>query len=285
MRCGALATGVLLFAVLTPSASYAGTTCPPGTVVAPGGGGICIPVVDPGNGGGDGGGGGGDGGGGGEPPVCDTSLADPQPPAGSPFWGGHSPDDGDLYIVVCPGTGTPTYTFVPNNDPPPNPAELARRALGLLKLERPDIHLAPQPPAKTYVGLATWLWMPPAQWATLKKSVTAGATTVTVTAVPETVAWDMGPGTRICYSAGREWKVGKMPRGSKTSCSYTYKRVSDFEPDKKFKVAATITYQVDWTCAGNCSIDEGTLGHVRGPTGGAAIRVSERQSVVVGGIS
>jgi hypothetical protein len=127
--------------------------------------------------------------------------------------------------------------------------------------------------------------MPRGQWSTLRKSVTAGATTVTVTAKPESVAWDMGPATRTCFSAGRAWKVGEMPKGSKTDCSYTYKQVSDFEPDKKFKVAATITYQVDWTCAGNCTIDEGTLGQVPGPIGGAAIRVSERQSVVVGGDS
>lgn len=283
----AAALGALLIVALVPSISFAAGNCPDGTTPTPidGGGVICIPVVDQGEGGGGGDNGGGGGGGDGEKPVCDLSYASPQPQSSDPAWEGHSPDEGDLYLKVCPGWGNPTYVFLANRNPPPDPAELARRALGQLPLARPDVHLAPDPPAKTYVGLATWMWMPPAQWSTLKKSVSAGATTVTVMAVPESVAWDMGPATKTCYSAGREWKVGKMPRGSKTTCSFIYKQVSDFEPDNKFQVAATITYQVDWTCAGDCLANAGTLGAVPGPTGGAAIRVSERQSVVVGGNS
>ena len=255
---------VAIIVALFAAPAYAGTTCPPGTTpgTSPDGGVICIPVVDGGG-------------------PCDYDYVSPQPPAGDPLWEGTSPDDGDLYMKVCPGPGTPTYVVRPNAAP--DPADLARRALGQMPLARPDIHLAPKPPAKTYVGLATWLWMPPGQWSTLRKSVTAGDTTVTVVAVPQSVAWDMGPATKTCYSAGREWKVGKMPKGSKTSCSYTYKQISDFQPDKKFKIAATITYKADWTCEGDCLADDGTLGQVPGPTGGAAIRVSERQSVVVGG--
>jgi len=44
-----------------------------------------------------------------------------------------------------------------------------------------------------------------------------------------------------------------------------------------------LIYQVDWTCAGGCLGDNGTLGEVPGVPGAAAIRVGERQSVVVRG--
>jgi hypothetical protein len=294
MRCLTSACSALMFVAMIAYAAEADTDCPDGTVPSSGGpaGTICIPAVDPGSGGSgsdaDGPGGGTGGGGTGEPsgpdPCTRYEPLEPQPPASSQYWGGNSPDDGRLVLCIPPGAGNPTYVFVPDgDDPPPDPAELGRKALGQLKLLTPEVHLAPAPPAQTYVGLDTWLWMPPGQWSSLKKSVKAGDTTVTVTAVPKSVLWDMGPGSTTCYSAGRVWKTKEMPTGSTTDCSYKYEKISDFEPGKKFKVAATITYQVDWTCDGECLSDEGTLGEVPGPAGGAAISVGERQSVVVSG--
>lgn len=265
---------------LIPGAAQADGNCGPGfEEVRSDLGTICIPVVDPGGGGG-GGGGGGDGGGG---DGCNYFLADPQPPANDPSWGAHSPDDGQIFIRDCEdGWGGWGFTLVliPNGGTP-NPADLARSAFGEMKLTVPDVHLAPAPPAKTYVGLETWLWMPPGQWATLTKSVTAGSTTVTVVAEPVRVRWNMGAGTKVCNSAGREWKPGRMAKDATTNCSYTYKKVSDFEPGNKFKVSVVIAFQVDWTCAGTCLATEGTLGQVDGLPGAGEIQVGERQSVVV----
>ncbi|WP_344769938.1 hypothetical protein [Aeromicrobium panaciterrae] len=209
----------------------------------------------------------------------------PQPPVDSPVWSelGGDPSEGRIYTCGKPGiAATPTLIYMVGGGIP-DPEDLARRALDQMQLATPDIHLAPQPPERTYVGLDTWLWMPAVQWATLRKSVTAGATTVTVTAVPKTAVWDMGPANKTCTSAGREWKFGKMQKGSTTGCSYKYTKVSDFQPDKKFRVTSTISYQVDWTCAGACLGNSGTLGRVNGLPGVAAIVVGERQSVVVGG--
>jgi len=272
------------------------TACPPGEVPAPGGGGeICIPAVDPGDDGdgGDGSGPGSGQGGGGtpqppDPTGCFLTYIDPQPDANNPTWGGHTPDEGSLYYRRCHLGGDPqgdAVVFVPDGEepPPPDPDDLARKALDEMPLKNPNVHLAPAPPDQTYVGLDTWLWMPPGQWTNLEKSVTAGDTTVTVTAVPKSVLWNMGPSSTTCHSPGREWKFGQMPKGSETDCSYKYTKISDFEPDKKFKVASTITYQVDWTCDGDCLVDAGDLGPVPGPAGGAAISVGERQSVVVSG--
>jgi hypothetical protein len=181
--------------------------------------------------------------------------------------------------------GTPLPVFVPNGvgaaAPPPDPAVLARRALERMVLTVPDVHLAPAPPAKTYVGLETWLWLPAQQWAALTESVTAGGTTVTVTAEPRRVVWEMGAGSTVCYDPGRVWVIGQMSESSTTSCQYTYEQVSDFQPDQRFQVAATIVFRADWTCSGDCLADSGSLGEVEGLPGRSAIRVGERQSVNV----
>jgi hypothetical protein len=285
----ALAVAVLFLAVLRPSSSFAGSNCPNGTTPQPidGGGAICIPVVSLGNGGGGGGRDTDVGSGRGKADsedICDLTRVSPQPPPSDPAWQGHSPDDGDLYLCILPSTGTPTYRFVADGaDAPPDPAVLARRALDQLRLTVPDIHMAPSPPAKTYVGLATWLWMPAAQWSTLTKSVTAGETTVTVTAVPVRAVWNMGAGATTCHDAGRAWRAGQMSKSSTTDCDYTYQRVSDFQPDKRFAVTATIVFEASWTCAGDCLADEGALGEVDGLPGRSAIRVGERQSVNITG--
>jgi hypothetical protein len=181
---------------------------------------------------------------------------------------------------VLPGTGNPTYRFVPNAaDPPPDPAVVAKKALGQLRLTVPEVKFAPAPPAKTYVGLETWLWIPPDQWSTLRKSVTAGATTVTVSAAPKRVLWDMGTGTTQCHDAGRPWTVRQMPARATTTCKYVYQRVSDFQTDRKFMISAIITFDVMWRCSGACLANEGVLGEVDGLPGQSAIRVGERQSV------
>ena len=72
-----------------------------------------------------------------------------------------------------------------------------------------------------------------------------------------------------------------MSSSEKTDCSYTFAKVSDSESGGAFPVTATITYQVDWTCAGTCTTKNGSLGEVDGPSSQSAIRVGERQSVVV----
>lgn len=283
----AAAVATLSIVALTNSPATAAGGCPGGTVPSPVVGGVCIPAADPGNPGNGGSSsdsdtGSGDGGASDDAGTdpCRWSLASPQPPASAPEWQGHSPDDGDLWMCVLPVHGNPVFQFRPDGEEaPPDPAVLARRAVGELRLTVPDIHLAPAPPAKTYVGLETWLWMPATQWSTLTKSVTAGSTTVTVSAVPKRVVWNMGTGTTTCFDAGKPWDAGRMPRGASTSCKYVYDLVSDFQTNGRFEVTSTITFDVGWQCSGNCLASEGSLGEVEGLPGLAAISVGERQSV------
>ncbi|GAA1753968.1 hypothetical protein [Aeromicrobium alkaliterrae] len=215
-------------------------------------------------------------------PVHDCYLfVTEQPDASDPRWAtaDGSPeagrfhtcdDDPQLWIYIANGA-----------EAPPDPAVLAQDALGAVQLTTPTLQLAPAPPAKSYVGLETWMWMPEGQWAPLTNTVTAGSTSVTVTIEPRWVTWNMGPGSKVCYDAGRPWQIGQMPPGSATSCSYTYARVSDFQPGGVWSVSAAITWRVSWTCAGNCLATAGSLGEVDGPAGIASLVVAERQSVNV----
>lgn len=233
----------------------------------------------------------------GEKVACSTSLgvwwsghecyAEPYgAPPGSPAWRGHN--DGTLWMCTsCEDAGNSTTCqaqvvwIAPGQAPgPPDPGQLASEAVGLLRLPPAEVHTAPQAPDHTYIGIENWLWVPQSQWATLSKTVTAGATSVTVTARPSQVRWDMGPASQTCYAAGTEWRLG-MTDAAQTNCGYTYSTTSDSEPHGRFSISATISFQVDWTCTGACSDNSGTLGLVDAPAGLGSLQVLQRQTVVV----
>lgn len=202
-----------------------------------------------------------------------------------PAWKGHK--DGTLWQCLRDYLGgltpdSPIWWVGPGKEPAPpvaDPAVLAQEALELLRLETAGVNTAPTPPDMTYVNLETWLWIAKAQWQPLSKSVSAGATTVTVTAGPDHVLWDTGDGSSMtCESPGVAWEDW-MTSSATTDCQYVYTTLPP--PDSAFPVSATIVYSVDWTCTGVCIRDTGTLGEVDGVTGTQNLRVGERQSVVV----
>lgn len=214
---------------------------------------------------------------------CYAELLSGFEPANPSWWGNTDPKTpGSWYFCGPDGcVGPPCIFFIPGAQPLIDPRILARRALDQMQLAKPAIHMAPQPPLMTYVGLDTWLWMDPGQMDQLKLTVSAGPTSVTVTADAVQADWDFGKaGSTTCTSAGRAWVKG-MTNSERTDCSHTFDQVSDFEPQGVFPVTSTITYQVDWVCNGACLMANGTLGAVPGPTSQDAIRVGERQSVVV----
>lgn len=304
---GCLTTALLAF--LSGSTSQAHPddppiTCPDGQVPSEGEvGWICIPASDPGtspepgedppgDSDGDGGTGGCRDAAGSEIPCELNGLqwygaprfcyAGPQSPQNPPP-AGFTADEGTWYECVLDSTGntgTLSVWWAEGGAPPPvDPAVLAERALNTMQLATPDIHLAPEPPLMTYVGLVTWLWTDRGHWSDITASASAGATTVSVVAKPVRVNWDLTDGTTTCTSAGRAWETG-MSESEETDCSYTFTTTSDGQAGDKYAIGAAITYQVDWTCSGICLTDSGTLGEVDGASDGAAIRVGERQSVV-----
>jgi hypothetical protein len=299
---------LLLLVVVGPRAVADGDSqCPAGTnPVSVGSGVICVVVTDPGGPGNPGDPG--DPEDSGQAPVgchksdgtevpCQTQdgtwwsghqcyAAPYDAPAGTPAWQGHS--DGSLWqCTSCMSGGVATTCNVeimwtaPGQDPGrPAPEDLASTALGLMPLAEADIHTAPEPPAATYIGVENWLWIPDGQWAILHKSVTAGPTTVIVTAAPSQVVWNLRPTQITCYGPGKPWVVG-MTEAASTACGYTYQETSDSEPQGQFQIAATIRYRVTWSCTGTCPTTDGDLGLVDAPAGASTMRVLQRQTVVV----
>ncbi len=318
LRAVVLMCGLVLSSLLVPSgaahADGGAPSCPAGeTPQQIPGGWICVVVVNPGTPGGSDNGGntGGSGSTGGTPAVCNdiytgeevpctdpnagawfpgamngagcnAFMLSPQPPAGDPMWEGHDPSEGSVWGCDTDFANNGNTFFVPNGEGPTvvDPAVLAQRALGRMKLVSADAQIAPGPDFHTYINIDNWLWLPAGQWETLSLSVAAGPTRVTVTAAPTRVDWNMGNGeTKQCTDAGREWKKG-MGDAATTTCSYAYTSLKDPAGDKH-TVSAQLVYSVTWTCSGTCLTPSGDLGEITAPAGDTTtIEVRQRQTVV-----
>jgi hypothetical protein len=239
-----------------------------------------IIIKDPGNSAG-----GGHTSGGGTAPNSGSGSAGPG--GGTPTSGNGAPDgntfDGLLNgLCLGDGLGADELALCDDADPETdvvNAAQVAQKLRDRLPFPRPQLNTSPAAPVKAIVGLETWLWVPPAQWAPLTRSASLGGTTVTVTATPTLATWDMGEATKTCAGPGRVWTRGLGQKAS-TPCGYTYRHTSVKQPDKKFNVAVSLRYQVTWTCTGQCSAPAGALDPIDGLTDASQLEVSERQSVV-----
>jgi hypothetical protein len=214
-------------------------------------------------------------------------YATPSPaPPGSPQWQGHR--TGSLWVCTsCAVASSSSNCHVqviwlaPGRSPgPPDPGELARLVVRRLPLAVADVHTAPAAPHHTFIAVENWLWVPRAQWVALTKTAQLRGTSVTVTARPRDVAWDLGPARKNCSTPGRAWTAG-MTDEARTDCGYTYRVISDSAPGHVFGISARIRYRVDWTCRGTCSRHSGTLGIVAAPAGRTILGVVQRQTVVV----
>lgn len=207
------------------------------------------------------------------PAVNTVTLVNPRGQQGT-WWS--CVDDAYGYVL----SGFPW--FLPAGKAPlPDPATLARKALGQIQLATARVSTAPSPPHPEVVGVEVWLWVPQAQWMTMSKTVRAGATSVTANAVPNLVTWNMGDGSQPiqCGDAGRPW-VSSYTDAAQTDCGYTYRTLSAGQPGGVFHITARISYFVTWTCRGACTSSNGTLGLVAAPAGTGSIQSLQRQTVV-----
>lgn len=208
------------------------------------------------------------------PAVNTVTLVNPHGEQGT-WWS--CVEDGYGYVISA------FPWFLPAGKAPlPDPATLAKRALGQMQLSTARVKTAPAPAHPEVVGVEVWLWVPQSQWGTLSKTVRAGATSVTATAVPNVVTWNMGDGSAAfqCGDAGRPWE-SYYTDAAQTDCGYTYRTLSAGEPGGVFHITATISYFVTWTCTGACTSTNGNLGLIAAPAGTGSIRSLQRQTVVV----
>jgi hypothetical protein len=127
---------------------------------------------------------------------------------------------------------------------------VASLARAKLDLPHPTVHTSP--PNKTYVQIRTGLWIDQGDFGTFTADATAGGTTVRAIASPKYVTWHMGESTVTCDTAGS--------RSGKT-CGYTYQRSSAGQPNGKYAISVTTTWDVSWVCVqGTCDAGRGDWG-------------------------
>ncbi len=247
-----------------------------------GGGGEAIGV-------GSGGGGGSSGGGGsGEGPRCtyerlpdDERILEPDGTERT------APGEGAWYIERCFNTAGQEISwnvvFIPVGEAPGaqvDPLVLAQRALRQLPLSRPAVATSPPPGRDQLVNLATWLWVDDG-WEPLSATASVPGVSVTVTAAPQSVSWDMGTGdVVVCEGPGTAYDPSRREEEQATDCSYTYRRSSAGQPGERYPVTATQTWSVSWSASGMAG--GGDLGTASRSTD-FSLRVAEGQALVTDG--
>ena len=156
-----------------------------------------------------------------------------------------------------------------------DPAELAAEAAKYLPLPAPAI--AMNPGGDQVVNLESWLWVDAASWAPQSSTVSVPGVSVTATATPVRVVWEMGDGGRVvCAGPGVAYDAGRPAASQSTDCSYTYRRSSAHQPGLRYPVTATVEWQASWTASG--VVGGGDLGVIR-RSSSTAVRVIEIQAV------
>jgi hypothetical protein len=135
--------------------------------------------------------------------------------------------------------------------PSPTAAQLAQQAFGLLRLPSPTGDRSPDEGLRwrgepfTYVNLWTWFWTSPESYQQVSKSVTAGAVSATVTAVPTELVFDPGDNHApvSCLGPGRAWRESDGAGEPSTGCGYQYRHVT---AASAVIASVSIRWRVSW---------------------------------------
>jgi hypothetical protein len=206
-------------------------------------------------------------------PVVDTNpctyqLAQPQPATTSPVWAGQKPEDGAIWMLICPkplGLGTDDWiamVFVPNGAAPAeaapvDPRQLAQQAIASMVMRAPEIEIAPPPESvSALVGVPIWLWTQRSEDVTgpTQASASAGAVTVTAVGRVSAVVWDMGDGHVVTCGLGTPYRRGTS--GASPDCGYVYEKASTrHRADAAWPITATSTWTITWTGGGQSGVE------------------------------
>lgn len=181
------------------------------------------------------------------PPPGDT--ADEPPPG----------ETGGFYLVTCTADTTGTAGGIvwlqtgtaPGPAAAPTPATLAQQAVQQLTLPDFAIDASPSPAADQLVGLPSWLWLAGADWQPTTATAAVPGESVTATATPTTVTWNLGDGTTlVCDGPGTPYGAADTPDEGSPTCGHTFTTSSAGQPHDAFTVTATISWSVTWAGGG-----------------------------------
>lgn len=202
----------------------------------------------PGNGGNGGsndnvsGGGSGDGDDSGQSCFYERVDPQPQPPAGA--------GEGAWYAQIClfgDGGSSRSLPVWMGTAPQVDLDELARSARARLRLPVPAIRTNPDTErADVLVTVPVWFWVDDSSWGSRSATASVPGVSVTATATPEKVVWQLGDGTSITCGQGVAWAAGTDPRKASPACGHVY----DLPAPVTLTLTATVTWTVTWAGGG-----------------------------------
>jgi hypothetical protein len=193
------------------------------------------------------------------------------------MWGEPTNGEGSWLRKICYGTNGASSAEIVWAPQRVSPQQLAQQARDEVPTPSPGINMNPPADKGEVTNIETWLWIAPSQWQPVTASASAGNVTVTTTASPDHVVWDMGNGDSVtCNGPGTPYDSSRPAADQSTDCGYTYRRSSARQSDGRYQVTATVYYQVAWTATGVAA--GGALAPItRSST--VAIRVAEIQAL------
>jgi hypothetical protein len=188
-----------------------------------------------------------------------------------------APVEGTVYFVVCIDQASNTIALVRQItyqagvnviDAP----TLARQASRLLPLLYPSPSTAPPRASTQLVGVRTWLWIDPQDYRPVVASAAVPGLSVTATAEPSAVRWDMGDDTPVfsCNGPGTPYDPNRPDAEQTTTCGHSFALAGH----------RTVTVHIDWRITWRATNGAtGTLGTIsRGVT--FPVVIEERQAVI-----
>jgi hypothetical protein len=213
---------------------------------------------------------------------ADTGGSHPRGPSGDHSTGpGAAAPDLDLpdCAVLAGAQECMNLQGLPEVAPHVGTADLAAMAMDQVALPAPRAHT--NPARRSWVGLRTYLWIDGRLWHPYRASAAVPGQTVTLTARPTHVVWELGEASIQCAGPGTPYRPGRTTP-STDPCGYEYRRSSARTPDGSYDVIATVFYTAEWTCTGSCDTASGTEGPLPA-TGRTRLRVGEIQTATTTG--
>jgi hypothetical protein len=162
-----------------------------------------------------------------------------------------------------------------------SPRAAAEQARASMSLPSPTVRSSPGFAAFSVVRFPLWLWVERSGWEPVSATASVSAGSVTVTATPETLRWDMGDGTVVdCDGPGAAFSAAVHDaKEPSPDCGHTYTRASHRQPNGRFPVTATVRWAVEWTTTGGGG---GTLDPLT-TSSSQSVRVREVHALVTDG--
>jgi len=176
--------------------------------------------------------------------------------------------------TTCPNTNNAGNG---NGTQPPTPAQLAQTALATIHLPLPAVQTAPPLAKNGLVGLPEWVWVPAGQWQPHTARAQVGAVWAQVTATPERLIINPGPGLAAvgCPGPGTAYNPSLPATSQSTDCSVTYSQPSALQPGGAYAASVQSVWHITWVGSGGAGGDLGDLT----PTTDLQLRIAEAPTV------